>query len=475
MSEAESSRPRAGRRLIPLIVACSLFMENLDSTIIATALPSIARSLGENPVRLSLAITCYLFSLAVFIPISGWVADRFGARNVLRTGIAIFTIGSIACGLSESLTGFVVARTLQGMGGAMMTPVGRLVLLRSVPKPELVNAMAWVTMPALIGPMLGPPIGGFITTYADWRWIFWINVPIGLLGILLVSRFIPNTRETRPPPFDGWGFVLCAVGLLGLVIGFEALGRAELTTPVILSSLAIGCVGLSAYGVHARRVAHPVVDLSLLKIPTFRAGVVGGSLFRIGIGAVPFLLPLMLQLGFGLSAFDSGMLTFAAAAGAMTMKATAAPIIRLLGFKRVLVGNALVSAIFLAATGLFQPTTPHFVIIAVLLVGGFFRSLQFTSINVVAYAEVPEDRMSRATSFASMAQQLSLSIGAGSGALLVHMTVAAEGRALPGPGDFLPAFVAVALISASSALLFARLSAQAGAEMSGHRAITRRR
>ena len=253
------------RRLIPLIVACALFMENLDSTIIATALPAIARSLGENPIRLSLAITCYLFSLAVFIPISGWVADRYGARNVLRTGIAVFTLGSIACGLAKSFTGFVIARTLQGMGGAMMTPVGRLVLLRSVPKAELINAMAWVTMPALIGPVLGPPIGGFITTYADWRWIFWINVPIGLIGILLVSRFIPNIRGARPTPFDGWGFALCSVGLLGVVVGFESLGRAELPAAVVLAALAIGASGLGAYTLYARRTPYPVVDLSLLR------------------------------------------------------------------------------------------------------------------------------------------------------------------------------------------------------------------
>jgi EmrB/QacA subfamily drug resistance transporter len=453
--------------LIPLIVACALFMENLDSTALSTALPAIAADLGESPLRLSLAITSYLFSLAVFIPISGWVADRFGARRVFRLAIAVFVVGSILCGLSTSIWHLVLARTLQGMGGAMMVPVGRLVLLRSVAKADLVRAMAWLTMPALIGPMLGPPVGGFITTYVDWRWIFWINVPIGVLGIVLASLFIPNLREERPPPLDLLGFLLSAVGLLGLVFGFETIGRGLVPTSTALLLLAVGIAGIGLYVLHAARTPHPVIDLALLGLPTFRASIVGGCLFRIGIGAVPFLLPLMLQAGFGLSAFNSGMLTFAAAAGAIAMKLTAAPILKRFGFKRVLIVNGLLSAVFLAINGLFEPSTPHLLILCVLLAGGFFRSLQFTGINTLAYADIERNQLSRATSFASMMQQLSLSVGIGIGALLLHLVVDARGGVHLAAGDFAPAFFTVALVAALSVLAYVPLSPDAGAEVSG--------
>jgi EmrB/QacA subfamily drug resistance transporter len=453
--------------LIPLIVACALFMENLDSTVIATALPAIAAAFGESPVRLSLAITCYLFSVAVFIPISGWVADRFGARRVFRLAIGVFVVGSILCGFATSVWELVLARILQGMGGAMMVPVGRLVLLRTTAKADLVRAMAWLTVPALIGPVLGPPLGGFITTYVSWRWIFWINVPIGVLGIVLVSLLIPDLREERPPPLDLRGFLLSAVGLLGLVSGFETAGRDLVPWSLTLLLLAAGGLGLGLYVRHARRARHPPIDLALLQVPTFRASIVGGFLFRIGIGAMPFLLPLMFQAAFGLSAFQSGLLTFAAAAGAMLMKITAGPILKLFGFKRVLILNALISSAFVAVIGLFQPSTPHLLVLAVLLPGGFFRSLQFTSINTLGYADIERERMSRATSFASMMQQLSLTIGVGTGALLLNLSMAARGDPHLVAGDFTLAFFVVAILAALSALAYVPLAADAGAEVSG--------
>src|SRR5215475_3335460 len=320
---AADSRPSAEprhRMLVPLIVACALFMENLDSTVLATALPAIARSLGENPLHLNLAISAYLFSLAVFIPVSGWVADRFGARTVFRVAIGIFLLGSVLCGLSPSLPAFVAARILQGMGGALMVPVGRLVLLRSVPKSELVSAMAYLTIPALIGPVVGPPLGGII-------------------GIILATRFIPAIREKHVPPLDIAGLLLTAIALTGLVFGFETTGRDILPTPVVVLLLVVGAVAALIYVAHARRATHPIIDLSLLRIATFRASVTGGSMFRIGIGALPFLLPMLLQIGFHRTAFESGMLTFAAALGAMGMKTTAARILRRFGFRRVLIAN----------------------------------------------------------------------------------------------------------------------------------------
>jgi EmrB/QacA subfamily drug resistance transporter len=462
--------------LVPMIVACGLFMENLDSTVLATAIPAIATDIGVNPLRLNLAITSYLLSLAVFIPISGWVADRFGARTVFRAAIVVFVCGSILCGFSTSLWNFVLFRILQGMGGAMMVPVGRLVLLRSVPRADLVRAMAFLTVPALLGPMLGPPVGGFITTYADWRWIFWINVPIGALGVVLVTLFIEQTREPHVPSLDFRGFLMTAVGLAGLIFGFESAGRGLLSNVVVVALLGVGAAAIILYLFHARRVAAPVVDLGLLRIRTFRASIMGGFMFRIGIGALPFLLPLLLQIGFGLNPFHSGLLTFASAAGSMTMKMTAGPILKRLGFKRVLIANALVSAVFVAACALFRASTPVALIFGVLLFGGFFRSLQFTSINTIAYAEIPPERMSRATSFSSMMQQLSLSVGVGMAALLLHVTMVVDGRQDLLAGDFWPAFCVAAGIAALSALVYVSLPSNAGEEMArGAARLPRRR
>jgi EmrB/QacA subfamily drug resistance transporter len=456
------------RFIVPLVVACALFMENLDSTVIATALPAIAHSLNEDPLRLNLAITSYLLSLAVFIPLSGWAADRYGARRVFRAAIVIFTLGSACCGVAHSLPELVAARILQGLGGAMMVPVGHLVMLRTVPKSELVRAMSYLTVPALVGPVLGPPLGGFIVTFSSWRWIFFINLPMGLVGIVLATLFIEDVKEADVWPLDIRGFISAGVGLAGLMFGFETAGRGVLPDALVAVLLAVGALSLALYVVHARVCAYPIIDLRLLQIPTFAAAIVGGSIFRVGIGALPFLLPLMLQLGFGLTPFASGLLTFASAAGALTMKMTAAPIIRALGFRRVLTGNAAISALFLASYSLFTPQTPHGLIFAALLAGGFFRSLEFTGINTLAFADVPPALMSRATSFQSMAQQLSMSIGVGTGALILHVTLVTTGHGALAAGDFRPAFLAIAALSLTSILFFLQLTPQAGAEVSGH-------
>ncbi|MBV9862300.1 MAG: MFS transporter [Alphaproteobacteria bacterium] len=466
--DAAGPPPRASRQLlISLIVACALFMQNLDSTIIATALPVIARSLNESPLRLNVAITCYLLSLAVFIPISGWTADRFGARRVFSSAIVVFTIGSIGCGCATSLVWLVLARIVQGMGGAMMVPVGRLVLLKTVPKSELVRAMSYVSVPALIGPVIGPPLGGLIVTYASWRWIFFINVPVCVLGVVLVNLVIDNLRETGARPFDFLGFALTGVGLASLAFGFETIGRGALPVPVALALIAGGALCTALYIRHAHHAAHPIIDLALLRIPTYATTTAGGFLFRMGLGALPFLMPLMLQVGFGLDPLSSGLLTFASAAGAMTMKITVAPIIRAFGFRRVLVGNAAISSLFLFGYSFFRPSTPHFVIFAALLAGGFFRSLQMTSINTLSYADVPPPLLSRATSLTSMAQQLSQSVGVGTGATLLHLMLVRHGGTALTPGDFSFAFAAVGVISMLSVPFFLRMSPDAGAEVRG--------
>lgn len=455
------------RILVPLIVACALFMENLDSTVLATSLPAIARELNEDPIDLKLALTSYLLSLAVFIPVSGWLADRLGTRLVFRAAIATFALGSALAGFSGSMPEIIGARIVQGVGGAMMVPVGRLVILRTVPKSELVGSLAWLTIPALIGPVLGPPVGGFITTYFSWRWIFWINLPIAALGLVLATLYIPDVRGEERTPFDGTGFALSAFGLAAVVSGSTALGLDVLSQWAAAAMLGAGLAALGLYARRARGVEHPILDLRLFAIPTFRAAILGGSLFRIGIGAAPFLLPLMLQLGFGLSAFQSGMLTFASALGALAMKFTAKPILRRFGFRAVMTVNAMVAAAMISVPALFTAATPAVVMLVALLIGGFFRSLQFTSVNALGYADIDQERMSSATSLASVAQQLSLSLGVSIAALLLEGVLASRGGTELQAGDFPVAFAAIGLISAASVLIFWRLAPEAGDEVSG--------
>ena len=436
---------------------------------IATSLPAIAADIGTNPLALKLALTSYLLSLAVFIPMSGWTADRFGARTVFTSALAVFMLGSIGCALASSLEDFVIARIVQGMGGAMMTPVGRLVLVRSIDKRELVNAMAWVTVPALVGPVIGPPVGGFITTYASWHWIFLINIPIGLIGIAFALKFIDPVRADDLEPFDARGMLLASLGVAGLAFGLSVAGLDLLPWSVVAALIGGGAVAMTLYVFHARKVKAPPLDFRLTRYPTFHAALIGGFLFRLGIGAIPFLLPLMLQIGFGMTPFQSGLVTFATAVGALGMKTVAARIIGTFGFRPVLTIVGVVSAVFLAACAAFTPGTPLVIIFLILLVGGFFRSLTFTSINTIAYAEVAARELSRATALMAVSQQLSISAGVAVGAAVVEATLRWKGATAISASDFWPAFLVVAAISASSAFFFARLPPDAGAEMSGHK------
>ncbi len=454
-------------RIVPWIVAAALFMENMDASVIATSLPAIAADLGEDPVILKLAFTSYLLSLAVFIPVSGWAADRFGSRLVFRLAILVFMLGSIGCAMTSTLEGLIAARMVQGLGGAMMVPVGRLIMLRLVPKSELVKAMALVTMPALVGPVIGPPLGGFITTYFHWRWIFWINIPVGVLGLVMASLWIPDVREKDPAPLDLKGFLLSGLGLSSLIFGLTVFGR-DIVSVEVASALSIGgAILMSIYILHALKVPAPVLDLRLLGIATFRSAIAGGFLFRVGAGAIPFLLPLLLQLQFGLTPFMSGMLTFVSAAAAIAMKMAAPPILKRFGFRDVLVGNAVLSGIIIAATALFTSETPYLVILAVLLVGGFFRSLQFTSLNALAFADVETRQMSAATSFASVTQQLATSFGVAAAAFVLEMARASRGDASLTTADFGIAFVVVGVLAGLSALVHRSLAKNAGHELIG--------
>ncbi|MDB5774425.1 MAG: major facilitator transporter [Herbaspirillum sp.] len=455
--------------LIPLIVACALFMEQIDSTVIATSLPVLAVDMGVDPVALKLALTAYMVSLAVFIPISGWMADRFGARTVFRSAIGVFMLGSILCGICVTMPQFVAARFFQGIGGAMMVPVGRLVVLRSVQKSELVKALSYLTMPAMLGPVLGPPLGGFITTYFHWRWIFFINIPISILGVYLATRFIDNLKAESVKPLDWVGFVLSAAGCSLLMLGLATTGRHMISGEASTACMAIGALSLMTYVWHARRTPYPLIDLRLLQVRTLQISLISGSLFRVGIGALPFLLPLMLQIGFGFTAFHSGLLTCASAFGAVFVKTIAARILKRFGFRRVMVMNAIVGAAVTGAVGAFGPTTPVALMFGVLLFGGCFRSIQFTSANALAYADIGTKDMSQATSIASVAQQLSIGLGVTIAGLALQATMDLQGTAKLTSHDFWPAFLVVAAISASSVFVNMRLVPGDGAELAGRK------
>ncbi|CAG4907307.1 unnamed protein product, partial [Acidocella sp. C78] len=456
-------------RLTALIVATALFMQNLDGTIVATALPAMAKSFHADPLHMSLALTSYLIALAVFIPASGWVADRFGSRTVFRAAIVTFTLGSIFCGLSQSLGELIAARVFQGLGGAMMVPVGRLLLLRSVRRRDMIAATSWLTMPALLGPIIGPPLGGFIVTYLSWRWTFDINVPIGLIGIAAVTRHVREVKdEAQAGRLDLAGLVWSGLAMALLMAGFETVGRGIIPLRWSLGCFAGGAAAALAYVRHARHHPHPVLDLTLMRIDTFANSTIAGSLFRVLAGAMPFLLPLMLQLGFGDTAAKSGTITFAAAIGALAMKPLAEPVLRRLGFRVAMMLFGGLAVVFTAACAAFRPGWPELGLDAVLLVGGVFRSLQFTALNTIAYADVPRSRMSAATSFYATFQQITLTLGISVAAGALEFTTALAGHAEPAIADYGWAFIIVSAIGALSVPVCARLAPGAGEALSGH-------
>ena len=463
-----SSTASFNARILPLVIAAALFMEQMDSTIIATSLPAIAADLGVSPIALKLAFTTYLLGLTVFLPVSGWAADRFGAKTVFRAAIVVFTAGSVACGFAQSLEWLVAARGLQGVGGALMVPVGRIILLRSVEKRDLLDAIAWLTIPALIGPVIGPPIGGYITTAYDWRWIFWMNLPFGLIAFGLASWLMPNIKAAETPPLDVKGFLLSGAGLTLSVFGLTVVGRGMFTTAQVAAMIAAGVALLAVYVVHARAAEAPILDLRLMRIPTFRHSVLGGNLFRIAVGAVPFIMPLMLQLGFGFSAFASGMITFASALGAVLMKFSVARIVRHFGYRSLLIVNGVLCCVMFAVKALFTAETPYWIMFVVLFLAGFMRSLQFTALNTLAYADVDSAGMAKANTFYTVAQQLFLALGVAAAAFLLDFRLWWSGREGLVAGDFGFVLLVVSVISAFAVFSYMRLQPGAGASISGH-------
>jgi EmrB/QacA subfamily drug resistance transporter len=445
-------------------------METLDGTVIATALPQMAATFRTNPVNLSIGMTSYLVTLAVFIPISGWVADRLGTRRVFAWAVAAFTLASVLCALSTSVAQFTAARVFQGMAGAMMVPVGRLAVLRNTGKEDLVRAMAFIVWPGLIAPVIGPPLGGFLATYLSWQWIFLLNVPLGVAGIFLIRAYIPESAPQPRRPLDTAGFALSGLALSFLMVGVELLGyggRWQLGALLVAGSIALG-VALAA---HLRRHPHPLIDPTIMAVPSFRTVMIGGTIARTAISAMPFLLPLLFQVGFGLNAFEAGMLYLASMLGNLGMKLGTTQALRRFGFRNVLVFNGALAGASIALCAVLSPDTPVPVVVAIMLVCGLTRSMQFTGLTSMAFAEVPHPQMSSANTLFSTTQQMSMGLGIAVGAVVLHLTAAARdtGGAIYDVTDFRITFLVVGLLALSSLLSFVRLRHDAGAEVSGHR------
>lgn len=464
-------RPRSPLYVSSLIAA-AFFMENLDGTVIATALPQMARSFGTDAVHLNIGMTAYLITLAVFIPVSGWFADRFGARTVFASAIAIFTVASLLCGLADTLTTFTWMRVLQGIGGSMMVPVGRLIVVRNSPKEKLTEAIAYITWPALSALVLGPAVGGFITTKWSWRWIFALNLPLGILAFVLALLWINNDRSEEAHPFDLRTFVPAAMATTGAVVSMEILARAGERWPLplglLLASLALGVLAIVSA---RRRRSTAMIDFDSLRLKTFSLAVYGATLFRISVSVLPFLLPLMFQIGLGWSPLRSGLFLLTLFAGDLAMKVIVIPVLRRFGFRHILVANSFILAGSIAMIATIHAGTPAPVICAILFFHGAVRSVQFTSITTLAYTEVSPSNMARANSLLSALMQLSVGLGVSCGAVLLRLVIHLHSHspAAPTLGDFRWALLLVALPAGATIFQSLRLPADAGALTSGHR------
>ena len=454
------------------LIAGAFFMENLDGTIIATALPQMARSFHVGAVNLNIGMTAYLLTLAVFIPISGWIADRFGSRTVFAAAIGLFTLASLLCGIAHTLTQFTLMRILQGVGGAMMVPVGRLIVLRSTPKHQLTQAIAYITWPGLTALVLGPPLGGFITTYASWHWIFFLNLPLGIAALILTLLWVENIRAGQRHPFDWLTFTLAGCASTGAVYAMEKLGGegTHWQLPVTILALSLVSGGLAI--LNARR--HPatsLIDLESLRLKTYRLSVYGASAFRVGVSVLPFLLPLMFQIGFGLNAFQSGLYLLALFAGDLSMKAFVIQSLRRFGFRRILIQNGILTAVSVALCATFGRSTPPLLIAAILFFHGACRSLEFTCMTTLAYTEIAPEKMSRANGFLSAVMQLSMGMGVAVGAITLRLVAHAHGHSasLPSLRDFHLAILLMAILTLGPVFDALGLAPHAGAATSGHR------
>jgi EmrB/QacA subfamily drug resistance transporter len=456
-------------RRVALIVAAAFFMQNLDGAIINTSLPQMAASFQVRPVDLNIGITAYILAVAAFVPASGWVADRWGAKRVFAAAIAVFTLASLGCGMSQSLWQFILARIVQGLGGALMTPVGRMVVLRNARKTELLAATALITWPALIAPVIGPVLGGLITTYISWRWNFLLNAPLGFVGIALVMAIIPDLRDETRKRFDLLGFLQLSAALIALLWGLEGIARGEdLVWAGIVIAIGAG-FGVAAIR-HLRRTDQPLLLLSPCAVQTFAiATMTAGTLFRLTISATPFLLPLMLQIGFGLSPWAAGLYVLVYFGGNLLMKTVTTPALRRFGFRSVLIVNGGLAGLAMLACGFLTPSTPLALAVIVLLAAGLSRSMQFTALATLAFADIEPHQRASSSTLSSMMQQISMGLGVAAGAFLLNLSRGLRHAETLTLGDFRLAFVVVGLVALAASLLFARLPHSAGAEVSGHR------
>jgi EmrB/QacA subfamily drug resistance transporter len=419
----DNSLSPTAKRLVPWLVAVGFFMESLDTTILNTAVPAIAHALDVPPLSMKAVLASYTLSLAVFIPISGWMANRFGTRRVFASAIGIFTLGSFLCGISNDIHLLVACRVLQGCGGAMMLPVGRLTMVRTFPKADLIGAMSYVAIPGLIGPMLGPLLGGLIIESFHWSVIFFVNIPIGLCGLYLVYRHLPNYREQRNHPLDIVGLVLFGSGISLLSYVLEVFGETTLSGREILGLLAISAALLGAYGLHTMRSTHPLLRLGLVRIRTFRVAVTGNLFTRLGIGGIPFLLPLLYQVGLGFTPIQSGLLIMPQALAAMSLKLTMPHILKRFGYRRVLIANTIVLGLMIFLFSSIDARTPVWLIVLMAFAYGFLTSMQYTSMNTLVYADVNERQASGASTIASTVQQLAVSFGVAAASLAAALFI----------------------------------------------------
>ncbi len=406
--------------IVSLIVGTTFFMENLDSTAISTAIPQMAQDFNVDAIAMSIGITAYVIMLAVFIPVSGWIADRFGVRTIFSTAISGFMLSSMLCGISTSLTMFVLARILQGVFGAMMVPVGQLAVLKNTAKKDLVTAIAFITWPGLAGPIIGPFLGGFFTSYFSWHWIFFINVPLGLMAVLFTYKFIPNTIESKKRPLDRLGFLLSSLGILFLMVGIELIDSNNKLF-FMVASLFIAVLLLATNVIHSQKVLHPIIDYTVLKVRTYRVTVASGTLTKIVMNTSPYLLPLFFQIGFGLSAFNAGLLYMASMVGNLVIKPATIWITRKFDFRTVMTVNGTLLALSVFLQSFLQPETPYFLIVCLLFFSGMSRSMQFSSLNTLAYADIEPEKMSNANTLYNTFQQLSMALGIAAGAIFLHV------------------------------------------------------